>query len=203
MSNDTVSKGSMRRYARHSLSIRYFFYVFIATLLRSISRPAMFLGIYYFNRHKVPGVTMRSIRIPSRDKGRTILAHVYEKNAGRMPTNRKPVLISWHGSGFVIDALGADDHFCARMAGNLDCVVLDMDYRKAPENPFPLSHEDAEDATRWVFSQRDKFDTTRVGLHGFSAGGSLALATSHTLGPKSVTAVSAARWHLRSRLYAY
>ncbi|KAL4975191.1 Alpha/Beta hydrolase protein [Aspergillus desertorum] len=62
-------------------------------------------------------------------------------------------------------------------------TVLDVQYRLAPENPFPAALNDVEDVVNWVLQQPENFDRARVALSGFSAGGNLALAASSTLFP--------------------
>lgn len=89
------------------------------------------------------------VSIESRDKGRYIKSRVYnkaklenEESQGRVPS---PVLINWHGSGFVIPALGSDHVWCERVARETGVVVIDADYRKGPEDPFPAAVEDCRD----------------------------------------------------------
>jgi hypothetical protein len=95
-----------------------------------------------------------SLEIPSRDRGRSIPANLYlPPNAQLNPTSPLPVLINWHGSGFVLPGHGADAIFCARMAETAGIAVLDADYRKGPEHVFPAAINDAEDALRWVNRQ--------------------------------------------------
>lgn len=62
--------------------------------------------------------------------------------------------------------------------------MLDVQYRLAPENPFPAALNDVEDAVNWVLQQPDKFDLTRVAISGFSAGGNLAIVASSVLFPR-------------------
>lgn len=77
--------------------------------------------------------------------------------------------------------LGSDCVYCARIAKESGIFVLDADYRKAPENPFPAAVEDVEDVLNWVATQTDRFDTNRVAVSGFSAGGNLALVAASAL----------------------
>jgi acetyl esterase/lipase len=74
-----------------------------------------------------------------------------------------------------------DQEFCERIAVESGVLVLDADYRKAPESPFPAAVQDVEDTLRWVESQSHMFDLDRVALSGFSSGGNLALVTSSEL----------------------
>ncbi|KAL2670547.1 hypothetical protein Neosp_014335 [[Neocosmospora] mangrovei] len=67
------------------------------------------------------------------------------------------------------------------MADEAGVVVLDADYRKAPEHPYPAAVEDVEDILRWVEDQPDRFDLSRIALSGFSAGGNLALVAASEL----------------------
>lgn len=131
------------------------------------------------------GVRKQRIQIPSRDPGRFIAADLYlplDKN-GDPP--RLPVLVNWHGSGFIFPLLGTDAYFCTRMARDAGVAVLDADYRKAPEHPYPAAIDDAEDTLRWVASpsataSASHWDPRRVAVSGFSAGGHIAaVAASH------------------------
>jgi acetyl esterase/lipase len=134
-------------------------------------------------------VRRERLRIPSRGTGRFIIADLYSpstsaassSSAGQVPL---PVLVNWHGSGFCLTGLlGSNVLFAARVAHELQISVLDVDYRKAPEHPFPAAIHDVEDALHWVGSEANmkRFDTSRVAVSGFSAGGTLALVAASTL----------------------
>ncbi|TRX91751.1 hypothetical protein FHL15_007304 [Xylaria flabelliformis] len=124
----------------------------------------------------------KHVKIPSRDKGRYILADIYYPPTTTSPAP-SPVLLNWHGSGFVFPLHGSDTLFCSRMAQNAGVVVIDVDYRKSPETPFPGAINDAEDALGWVTSQA-QLDSNRVAVSGFSAGGNIALVAATTLRKK-------------------
>ncbi|KAH7094485.1 Alpha/Beta hydrolase protein [Paraphoma chrysanthemicola] len=123
------------------------------------------------------------LQIPSRDTGRTIKVHVY---TCANPNNPVPVLINFHGSGFVIPMHGTDDEFALRIAKDTEYTVLDVQYRLAPENPFPAGVHDAEDVVRYVLSQPNEYDETRIAVSGFSAGGNFALGLSGHSFPNNV-----------------
>ncbi|KAN0116878.1 putative carboxylesterase [Hyaloscypha variabilis] len=120
------------------------------------------------------------LRIPSRDKGRTIKIHVYNPGGevGSAGSEPHPVLINFFGGGFAMQYHGADDGFCRYIATHTSHVVLDVQYRVAPENPFPAAVNDAEDAAKYVRGHPDKYQTAHISLCGFSSGGTLALVTS-------------------------
>ncbi|KAK8052292.1 alpha/beta-hydrolase [Apiospora rasikravindrae] len=129
------------------------------------------------------GVRKQRIQLPSREPGRFIVADLYLPSShdgkdalGKTPL---PVLVNWHGSGFVFPLHGTDAYFCIRMARDAGIAVLDADYRKAPEHPYPAAIDDAEDALRWVASSPAaraayNLDSGRVAVSGFSAGGHIA-----------------------------
>lgn len=125
--------------------------------------------------------------IPSREEKRAIKTFVYEpfQQGPNAPT---PVLINFHGGGYMVSAHGSDDDFCKQMSRNAGHTVLDVQYRVSPENPFPAALQDAEDVLNWVFERPDRFDPSSVALSGFSAGGNLALvlATSSNFPPKAM-----------------
>ena len=146
-----------------------------ATLLRAIT--------YIVLRRELastPRSARKLIRIPSRERNRFIKAWVYYPEHHDNSESR-PLLINWHGGGYTIPNLGQDHAFCDRVVRETDFLVLDADYSKGPEKPFPAAVEDAEDVLRWVESQPRQFDLDRIALSGFSSGGSLALVVSSEL----------------------
>src|SRR3546814_14599434 len=87
-------------------------------------------------------------------------------------------MVFYHGGGWVIGDLETHDPYCAEAARQLDMPVIAVDYRLAPEHPFPAAPEDCEAATRWV---ADPIPCTGLVLSGASAGGNLAIAPALTL----------------------
>ncbi|KAL1990241.1 hypothetical protein VTN49DRAFT_6080 [Thermomyces lanuginosus] len=130
-----------------------------------------------------PGPNKKQISIPSRDPGRFIEGYLYTppETPGSPANKKKPILVNWHGSGFVVPSLGLHDVYCARVARDSGINVLDVDYRKGPEAPFPAAVHDTEDVLKWVAGQGDQFDISRVVVSGFSAGGNLALVAASVL----------------------
>jgi acetyl esterase len=87
-----------------------------------------------------------------------------------------PVLVYYHGGGFVIGDLDMVDATCRMLANLTPCIVVSVDYRLAPENPYPAPREDAFAAFAWASSEAAAFggDPMRVAVGGDSAGGTLA-----------------------------
>ncbi|KAI3340080.1 putative carboxylesterase [Ustulina deusta] len=124
------------------------------------------------------------LRIPSRDVGRTIRAHIYSSSPATSTDGAddawqsrapRPVLINFFGSGFALPTFGTDDFFCREISRRTGHVVLDVEYRLGPENPFPAAIHDVEDVVRYVLSRPDTYDVARISISGFSSGGTLAL----------------------------
>lgn len=114
--------------------------------------------------------------IPSRDGGRNIIAHAYHQPRSESGKSKpSPVLINFFGCGYTLPVHGNSSQFCREVSQKTGCIVLDVSYRLAPENPFPAQLHDAEDVIEWVLAHPDKFDPSRISLSGFSSGGNLAL----------------------------
>jgi acetyl esterase/lipase len=121
----------------------------------------------------IEDVRHERIKIPSREKGRYIEADVY--SSSDHANTKTPIMVNWHGSGFIFPLLGIDAFYCKQVVRDTGITVIDANYRKGPETTYPGPLEDAMDALKWVAAQ-DHFDSTRIGVSGFSAGGTIALA---------------------------
>ena len=92
-----------------------------------------------------------------------------------------PILVYFHGGGFVIGDLDTHDIPCRRLCLSGGCLVVSVDYRLAPEHAFPAPIEDSWAATRWVVDHATDLggDPSRVAVGGDSAGGNLAAVVCH------------------------
>jgi acetyl esterase len=101
----------------------------------------------------------------------TIPARVYRPE-GDGPTG---ALVFLHGGGWVIGDLDTHDGLCRQLCAGAGVTVISVDYRLAPEHPFPAGPEDAWAALRWVADHADELgvDASRLAVGGDSAGGNL------------------------------
>jgi acetyl esterase len=102
-----------------------------------------------------------------------IPVRLYEPQGLAKPSG---LLVYYHGGGWVIGDLDTHDGHCRRMAAWGGCRVMAVDYRLAPENPFPKGHDDALAAAKWAFDHAAEVgvDPMRIAVGGDSAGGNLA-----------------------------
>jgi acetyl esterase len=109
-----------------------------------------------------------------------IQARLYAPKAAKTPG---PGLIYYHGGGWVIGDLETHDGVCRQLADASGARVIAIDYRLAPEHPFPASYEDSLAAANWVFDHAAGigFDPARIGVGGDSAGGNLSAAVAIAL----------------------
>lgn len=94
-----------------------------------------------------------------------------------------PLVVFFHGGGWVLGSLASHHSLCAEIASQLGLRVLAVDYRLAPEHPFPAALEDGECALRWIESQPPALlgEVTGIILAGDSAGGNIAAVLSQQL----------------------
>ncbi len=83
-----------------------------------------------------------------------------------------PALVFFHGGGWVLGSLDSHDQLCRTIAADSGCAVVNVDYRLAPEHPYPAAVDDAWNATAWA---SERFP--RIAVGGDSAGGHLAAVT--------------------------
>ncbi|WP_417318787.1 alpha/beta hydrolase [Emcibacter sp.] len=100
-----------------------------------------------------------------------------------------PLILYFHGGGFVLGDLDSHHELCLTIAHDLDLPLVSVDYRLAPENPWPAAPDDAETAARWIATNASNvlgLRLTGLVLAGDSAGGNLAAVTARALTDKPV-----------------
>ena len=99
-----------------------------------------------------------------------------------------PVVVFFHGGGWVVGTLETHDPYCRALATEAGVVVVSVDYRLAPENKFPAGLEDCLAATEWVLAHVDELggDGLQVIVGGDSAGGTMATVVALLLRDKGV-----------------
>jgi acetyl esterase len=133
-----------------------------------------------------PPVDIAETHDISIDAGEHILAGRLYHSA---PEETLPVVLFFHGGGWVHGTLETHDRLCAILAVHAKCAVVSVDYRLAPEQPFPAAWEDALSSLKWIKAQQAELgiDASRIALAGDSCGGNIAAATAQTLaGDKSI-----------------
>jgi acetyl esterase len=107
-----------------------------------------------------------------------------------------PLLLFFHGGGFVFGDLDTHEPFCAEVARQLDLPLLAVDYRLAPEHPFPAGAEDCIAAARWAAGGPAELGRGVTGLvtAGDSAGGNLAIVVGLALRDEPAAAPVIAQW---------
>jgi acetyl esterase len=121
----------------------------------------------------VAGVEDRSIEGPQGE----IPLRIYTPHG----TGPFPVLIYFHGGGWVLSNLETHDALCRKLSRRAACITVSVDYRLAPEHKFPAAVEDACAATCWVAEHAGFLhaDAARIAVAGDSAGGNLAAVVTH------------------------
>ena len=103
--------------------------------------------------------------------GRELLLRCYRPRAGKLPT-----MLYLHGGGWVAGSVQTHDGACAALSRDADAVVCSLQYRRAPESPWPAPNDDGYEALRWIAQHAGDLgiDETRIGVGGDSAGAHLA-----------------------------
>ena len=121
--------------------------------------------------HPLPDVQVGSIQLPLGDL--TFSARMYHGLPSR------PLIIYFHGGGWTIGDLDTHHPFCMALAHATQSTVMAIEYRLAPEHPFPAAHDDAMTAAQWIIDHLNALppNNGEVVLAGDSAGGNLTFAT--------------------------
>lgn len=118
-----------------------------------------------------PHVSIDEGSAPARD-GARIPLRWYTPRTRRVG---RPLVVFFHGGGWVQGSTRMYDPLCSHLADQLDALVVSVDYRMAPEHPAPTAAHDAIDVTRWLHESAERgIDPGRIAVCGDSAGGNLA-----------------------------
>jgi acetyl esterase len=105
--------------------------------------------------------------------GQAIPVRIYHPKA----SGTLPVLVYYHGGGWLFGHLDTVDRSIRRLADEAQVIVISVDYRLAPEDPYPAAWDDAEDAFGWAVANAERLggDKSRICVGGDSAGGNLSV----------------------------
>ena len=122
-----------------------------------------------------PAPQIGAVRDLLAEGAQAIPLRVY-RPAGVADSRRLPVLVYFHGGGWVIGDLETHDVMCRQLTAEAGVSVISVDYRLAPEHKFPAAVDDAWAATRWIAAHAAELgvDADRLAVGGDSAGGNLA-----------------------------
>ncbi|CCM05351.1 uncharacterized protein FIBRA_07565 [Fibroporia radiculosa] len=101
---------------------------------------------------------------------------------GTAPQGGWPLILYFHGGGWVMGDIATENTFCTHMCKRASCVVVSVAYRLAPEHPYPAAVEDAVEALRWVHENgatQLSTNVKRIAVGGCSSGGNLAAVLTH------------------------
>lgn len=121
---------------------------------------------------------IRDVTMPG--PGGTLSLRLFDSRTAR---EAGPVVVFFHGGGFAVGSVETHAGLAAEIARSLDLPVISVEYRLAPEHPWPAAPDDAEAAARWIAENGAEFgrDFTGLVLCGDSAGGALSIVTALAL----------------------
>lgn len=137
-------------------------------------RMGGFLGAEVPDREDV---TKEDRSVPGREGDPEVPLRIYRPTAAA--TGLRGAVFEIHGGGFLFGDIAMMDPWCQRIAADLDAIVVSVEYRLAPEDPFPAGIEDCYAALQWTAANADALgvDPQRIAIAGQSAGGGLAAGT--------------------------
>ncbi|MBN2041443.1 MAG: alpha/beta hydrolase [Spirochaetes bacterium] len=121
----------------------------------------------------VPGVKIKDRMVPGPENSPEVGVRIYspENSSGKMPA-----LLWIHGGGYIAGSLTFDDYPMKQLCASIGCIIVSVNYRLAPENPFPAATEDCYASLKWMAASCEELqiDKSRIAIGGGSAGGGLA-----------------------------
>jgi acetyl esterase/lipase len=124
------------------------------------------------NMPQIEGVSSRDEFAPGAQGAPAVRVRVYRPDDQR---GKLPALLWIHGGGYVMGDIDQDDRLMKQMVRRVGCVVVSVDYRLAPENPFPAPVEDCYAGLKWLFAHAGELqvEPSRIAIGGASGGGGL------------------------------
>lgn len=121
----------------------------------------------------VEGITQEDRLIPGPEGAPDVRVRIYKPTE---QAEKLPAFFWIHGGGYVMGGLDRDDYGIKLRMKAVDCITVSVDYRRAPEAPFPAPVEDCYAGLKWLFDHADEIgvDSSRIAIGGGSAGGGLA-----------------------------
>ena len=121
----------------------------------------------------IRGVSSADCYAPGPPDSPDVMVRIYRPEA---QTGSLPALLWIHGGGYILGSVSGDHLRAGSLSLSLNCIVASVEYRLAPENPFPAAVEDCYAALKWLAQQSSRFGVTRdrIAVAGVSAGGGLA-----------------------------
>lgn len=121
----------------------------------------------------IPEVTTRDVHVPGLEGDPEVLVRIYEPVAG---PHSGAALSYIHGGGMVLMSVDDTDFHCKRIVRDVGCLVTSVEYRLAPEHPYPAALHDCYAALTWLHDHADELGVgrDRIAIGGASAGGGLA-----------------------------
>ncbi|KAL5328654.1 hypothetical protein ACEPPN_002156 [Leptodophora sp. 'Broadleaf-Isolate-01'] len=114
-------------------------------------------------------------------EGPDVMVRVFTPE-GQKPEGGWPVMVYYHGGGWVLGNIDTENVVCTNLCKRANCVVISVDYRLAPENPYPAAVHDSWEALLWLHSTAASLlslNLSKVAVGGSSAGGNLAAIMCH------------------------
>jgi acetyl esterase/lipase len=120
----------------------------------------------------VEGVSSQDQFVPGPKPADQVRVRVYRSNDQQ---KKLPALFWIHGGGYVMGDIEQDDRLMKQFVKRIDCVAVSVDYRLAPEHPFPVPVEDCYAGLKWLFAHADELgvEPARIAIGGPSGGGGL------------------------------
>lgn len=121
-------------------------------------------------------ILVRDRWVPGPPNDPDVLVRIYAPRVLR--SERLPCVLWIHGGGYILGSMKQENAICQRLVWDLGCVVVSVDYRLAPENPFPAGLQDCYAALQWTADHALELgiDASRLAVAGNSAGGGLTAA---------------------------